>query len=367
MSDAVMAEVKGLGESIARLGTSVDTKLAPLEGEIKSMKDAIAEMQLMVQKMPMGADGKRRDVSPEMKSMLDYISDRDKGFEAKAATVGNPTTGGYLAVPDFIAQVIPMLYNESPLLSEITVNQVSGNVAFVPVARGRPQATWVGEIEERTPSDAQLGAVNIPMNEVVCPTEISNVLIRDSNLVNAEQYLLSESTEAIRDAIGQAILKGDGHNKPEGILTNKKVKTIKSGVSRGITTDVLFDVMGALPDKAIPNAKWVMSNKTFWAIVKQFGKDSTYVTMPLAEGIRPAILGKPVVIAETPDLGTDGNKAIVFGDLKTAYRGIQSDQMSFIRDPYTKSKNGLTVMTYNMPFGGQVVRPEALVTVTVGA
>ena len=103
MSDAVMAEVKGLGESIARLGTSVDTKLAPLEGEIKSMKDAIAEMQLRVQKMPMGADGKRRDVSPEMKSMLDYISDRDKGFEAKAATVSNPTTGVYLAVPDFIA------------------------------------------------------------------------------------------------------------------------------------------------------------------------------------------------------------------------------------------------------------------------
>ena len=286
--------------------------------------------------------------------------------------MANQNNAGYLAVPEFIDQVIPQLYERSPLLSEITVFRISGNIGSVPVANSRPEVHWVGEIEERPVSKVDVGVANIPMNEMVCSTELSNVLIRDSNLVNAEQYIQSESASAMRDGIGTAILTGNGDNKPIGLLdktskVNKKIKTLKSGASKGITTDVLFDAMGAMKSDAMDNAKWVMSNATFWAIAKQFGKDSNFVTMPLAEGIRPAILGKPVIIAEAPGLETDGNRAIMLGDLRKAYIGVQSEQMTFIRDPYTQHKNGITSLTYNSAFGGQVVRPEALVAIDVGA
>ncbi len=374
MSDTMMAEIKSLGTNLSKIGEAMTQKLDPLPGELKSMKDAIAEMQLRTQKFEYLHGAKSKTVSPEMKSFIDYVSGRTQEYESKAATatVANQNNAGYLAIPEFIDQVIPQLYERSPLLSEITVFRISGNVGSVPVANSRPEVHWVGEIEERPVSKVDVGVANIPMNEMVCSTELSNVLIRDSNLVNAEQYIQSESASAMRDGIGTAILLGNGDNKPVGLLdktskVNKKIKTLKSGASKGITTDVLFDAMGAMKSGAMDNAKWVMSNETFWAIVKQFGKDSAYVTTPLAEGIRPAILGKPVIIAEAPGLDTDGNRAIMLGDLRKAYIGVQSEQMTFIRDPYTQHKNGITSLTYNSAFGGQVVRPEALVAIDVGA
>lgn len=374
MSDALMAEVKSLGMNLSKIGEAMTQKLDPLPGELKSMKDAIAEMQLRTQKFEYLHGAKSKTVSPEMKSFIDYLAGRSTEFESKAATatVANQNNAGYLAVPEFIDQVIPQLYERSPLLSEITVFRISGNIGSVPVANSRPEVHWVGEIEERPVSKVDVGVANIPLNEMVCSTELSNVLIRDSNLVNAEQYIQSESASAMRDGIGTAILTGNGDNKPIGLLdktskVNKKIKTLKSGASKGITTDVLFDAMGAMKSDAMDNAKWVMSNATFWAIAKQFGKDSSFVTMPLAEGIRPAILGKPVIIAEAPGLETDGNRAIMLGDFRKAYIGVQSEQMTFLRDPYTKSMNGITRVTYNSAFGGQVVRPEALIAIDVGA
>ena len=374
MSEAMMAEIKSLGMNLSKIGEAMTQKLDPLPGELKSMRDAIAEMQLRTQKFEYLHGAKSKTVSPEMKSFIDYVAGRTTNYESKAATatVANQNNAGYLAIPEFIDQVIPQLYERSPLLSEITVFRISGNIGSVPVANSRPEVHWVGEIEERPVSKVDVGVANIPMNEMICSTELSNVLIRDSNLVNAEQYIQSESASAMRDGIGTAILTGNGDNKPVGLLdktskVNKKIKTLKSGASKGITTDVLFDAMGAMKSGAMDNAKWVMSNETFWAIAKQFGKDSGYVTMPLAEGIRPAILGKPVIIAEAPGLDTDGNRAIMLGDLRKAYIGVQSEQMTFIRDPYSQHKNGITSLTYNSAFGGQVVRPEALVAIDVGA
>ena len=191
MSDALMAEVKSLGMNLSKIGEAMTQKLDPLPGELKSMKDAIAEMQLRTQKFEYLHGAKSKTVSPEMKSFIDYVAGRTTDYESKAATatVANQNNAGYLAIPEFIDQVIPQLYERSPLLSEITVFRISGNIGSVPVANSRPEVHWVGEIEERPVSKVDVGVANIPMNEMVCSTELSNVLIRDSNLVNAEQYI----------------------------------------------------------------------------------------------------------------------------------------------------------------------------------
>ena len=45
MSDTMMAEIKSLGTNLSKIGEAMTQKLDPLPGELKSMKDAIAEMQ----------------------------------------------------------------------------------------------------------------------------------------------------------------------------------------------------------------------------------------------------------------------------------------------------------------------------------
>ena len=41
--------------------------------------------------------------------------------------------------------------------------------------------------------------------------------------------------------------------------------------------------------------------------------------------------------------------------------------MEYSRDNITKARKSMTLMTYNMPFGGQVVAPDAFRVITTGA
>lgn len=353
----VKIEMKGLVEKMGEAKQSVDGIVT----DIKDMKSAIKDLQIKAGKGRFSASGVK-EISPEMKGMIENIS----GLESKTATVANGPSGGYFAIPEFIANVIPKIYDNFPLLEEITTYNVDGNVATIPVETGEPDVTWVGEIETVPESDIGLGIVNIPVNTLSCGVGLSRTIMRNSNLINAETYLIDRTTKAMRRGLGRAILEGTGFKQPEGILSSKKVKTVKSGASKGITTDALFDVVGNFPSE-LDSPKWLMSKATFMEIAKQFGKDSSYVTMPLGNAIPPAILGDPVIFADMDGLATDGNKAIVYGDFKSGYLGLQGTQMEYIPDQTTKARQGIVQMTYFMPFGGQVIMPEAFETITVGA
>lgn len=346
------SEIKAIAESVDAIGKKMDEKLAVLS---KSVGDLEMRAQ-MTAKAP--------GVSEDMKSMIDHITGK---AEVKVGTVANPTTGGYFAVPEFSANVVRKMYDENPLLPEITTYTVSGNVSVIPVETGAPDTHWVGEIETRTGDVGKLGIINIPMNEVTAKCPLSNVLIQDSNLINAEAYMTQRATEALARAVGAAIVNGTGHNQPEGLLNASGVSLVASGNASKITVDSLFDMMGALPSQAVPGAKWVMNNKTFWDIAGEFGSESNYVTMPLAEGIKPAILGRPVIIAEgMPDVASNAFP-VMLGDLKEAYRGIQHEGVSYLSDPYTARGNGQTITWFSHRFGGQVVQPDALVKMKVAA
>lgn len=342
------SEIRSIAEAVNGISKKMDEDMA-------AVKQAVGDLQA---KGVSGSAGKSFD--PEVKSMIDYI----RGQEVKTGTVANPTTGGYAAVPSFVSEVVGKYYQENPLLSEITVNTVTGNVAVVPIEKGAPDTHWVGEIETRTGDVGKLGIANIPMNEVVAKIPLSNVLINDANLFNVESYMADSASKALAREVGKTIIDGSGSKQPEGVLTNAEVPAVASGAASALKTDALFDMMGALPDEAVPGAKWLMSNETFWNVVKEFGKDSNYVTMPLAQGIQPAILGHSVIIADMPKVQAN-SFPIVFGNFRDGYRGIQHEGLTYLRDPYTMAGNGITVTWFSSRFGGQVVNPEAFVKLKV--
>lgn len=344
-------QIKSIAGAVEAIGKKMDEDMA-------AVKQAVGDLQAK------GAAGTAGPVlDPEVKSMIDHIR---TGAEVKTGTVANPTTGGYAAVPSFVSEVVAKYYQENPLLQEITINQVSGNVAVVPVEKGAPATSWVGETETRTGDVGKLGIANIPMNEVIAKVPLSNVLINDANLFNVEQYMADSASRALSRAIGKTIIDGSGAKQPEGVLTAAGTGTIASGNASKITTDALFDMVGKLPESAIPGAKWLMSNSTFWAIAKEFGKDSNYVNMPLAAGIQPAILGHQVILADMPAIAANA-WPVVLGNFKDGYRGIQHEGLSYLRDPYSQAGNGITVTWFSSRFGGQVVNPEAFVKMKVAA
>ena len=350
-------EIKAMAASVEAIGKKMDERLGVITTDLSGLKTAVGDLQAK----GVSTCGAKA-VSAEVKSMIDYI----RGAEAKTGTVANPTTGGYAAVPEFISEVVGKYYQENPLLGEISINMISGNVAVVPVERGAPDTTWVGETETRTGDVGRLGIANIPMNECVAKVPLSNVLINDANLFNVESYMADSASRALARAIGKTIIDGTGAKQPEGILSNADVPAVASGNASKLTTDALFDMVGALPDEAVPGAKWLMSNATFWNVAKTFGKDSSYVTMPLAQGIQPAILGHQVIIADMPAVAANAFP-IVLGNFKDGYRGVQHEGLTYLRDPYSMAGNGITVTWFSSRFGGQVVNPEAFVKMKVAA
>lgn len=342
-------------EQIKSIADAVNGISKRMDEDMAAIKTAVGDLQA---KGVAGASGPVLD--PEVKSMIDYI----RGAEHKTGTVANPTTGGYAAVPSFVSEVVAKYYQNNPLLQEITINRIDGNVAVVPVEKGAPNVSWVGETETRSGDVGKLGVANIPMNEAVACVPLSNVLINDANLFNVEQYMADSASKALSRAIGKTIIDGSGAKQPEGVLTNASVKAVASGNASKITTDALFDMVGALPDEAVPGAKWLMSSSTFWAVAKEFGKDSSYVTMPLAAGIQPAILGHSVIIADMPAIAANAFP-IVFGNFKDGYRGIEHEGLTYLRDPYTGIANGITKTWFSARFGGQVVNPESFAKMKV--
>ena len=343
-------QIKSIAGAVEAIGKKMDEDMA-------AIKTAVGDLQA---KGVSGEAGKTLD--PEVKSMIDYI----RGAEAKTGTVANPTTGGYAAVPSFVSEVVAKYYQENPLLGEITINNISGNVAVVPVEKGAPDTTWVGEIETRPGDVGKLGIANIPMNECVAKVPLSNVLINDANLFNVEQYMADSASRALSRAIGKTIIDGSGAKQPEGVLNAPGVAAVASGNASKITTDALFDMVGKLPESAIPGAKWLMSNSTFWSIAKEFGKDSSYVTMPLAAGIQPAILGHQVILADMPSIAANAFP-VVLGNFRDGYRGVQHEGLTYLRDPYSMAANGITVTWFSARFGGQVVNADAFVKMKVAA
>lgn len=126
--------------------------------------------------------------------------------------------------------------------------------------------------------------------------------------------------------------------------------------------------MSELNAAAASNAKWVMNWGTFMNIAKSDKKDLNLATMPISEDIPARILGREVIFCpEMQDCSTDGNVCAILADWKDAYVTVQSGGMTYLRDPYSEAGTSTTNLHFWQRVGGQCVRPEAVVKITVGA
>ena len=105
---------------------------------------------------------------------------------------------------------------------------------------------------------------------------------------------------------------------------------------------------------------------TFLAFVKQFGKDSTYYNMPLADGFPARLMGYPVTFINAPKVAA-GEIVATFGDHRNAYKIVQRVGLQYQRDIFTGADDNLVYTRYRTRVGGMMVMPESVVGIKVGA
>ena len=291
-------------------------------------------------------------------------------LEQKALTVSNDSTGGFLAPPEYVREIIKTVTEISPIRSIARVRTTAQRSVQIPRRTGQFAAQWVSEIATRSETTGYtVGLEDIPAHEYYARVDISEQDLEDT-VFDLEAEMQSEFAEQFAKAEGTAFVSGDAVGKPEGILTNSDVTSVNSGNGTALTADGLITLAHSIKSEYARNATFVFNRATLAAIRKLKDGNGQYIFqagMTLEGGMVNTILGFPYVQAtDMPDVGA-GTKPIAFGDFRRAYTIVDRVQLSVLRDPFTLASAGQVQYIARRRVGGQVVLAEAIVKQNVCA
>lgn len=185
-----------------------------------------------------------------------------------------------------VAGVIPTLTQErifdklkyyAPLLSEITLLQVPGNVTFA-VESTNTAAALHTQNAAVTPAADTMTSVTLAGYEIIKVLRISATVSAMS--INAfEGWLVDYLAKGIAAKVGAYIIYGTGSSQPKGIdymdtWTDTTNAVQWAGTSP--TTAELVETVSYLKAGYHMGAKWLMNSKTFWARVAAVQDNSKY-------------------------------------------------------------------------------------------
>ncbi len=185
--------------------------------------------------------------------------------------------------------------------------------------------------------------VEIILNTYAVETVISNQL-REDNAVNLESVVAELGASGIaRNA-----------SKDAFTVLETGLTIASSAVSAVIGYLDLVTLMGSVNGRYYEKAKWVMSQANF---IKMLGLEDTnkrpILLMPIENGMKPSILGKPVTIDD------NAGENIYFGDFNTVILA-QNQNTSTLIDMYSLSSDLATKYITSARMGAGLLSTKAV-------
>lgn len=366
-SSAMLSEIKSGVAGLDKKFVSQDL--------FKKLNTRIDEMELGMNRPSTGkAGGVIQDA--EYKSFINYIKSGDVPKNAKASTVGNAESLGYLAPPTFVASVWERIRHLSTIRDKATVMSIGTGMAQIPVEDNFADSYWEGEVQNRQNSpDPTVNMANITAHKVTSRIELSNVLLEDA-VFDVDSYVTNRIVDAMAFKENSAFTVGDGVMKPKGFTQYAtKIKTTPSGANIAAEGgpfvggfDSMIDAFSSLPQGYLPNAEWYMNAVTGGALRKlKDGENRMLWQEPVMMGQPSMLLGKPVnYIDDIPGIA-NGKVPIYFGDMRKAYVIVDRVGLGIDRTRDEMMRQDKTVLYARRRVGGDLILPEALVGVKIGA
>ncbi|MDD2869739.1 phage major capsid protein [Neomegalonema sp.] len=336
----------------------IDARLTALEGNMGDIAKSAARIEQKLARPGVIAQKAEDPGATEIKAFGAYARHGDAaGVELKNLTLAG--TGGYLAPPDFVKEVVKNLVEFSPVRQHARVISIGAAEARMPKRTGTLTAAWVSETGDQTSTEPAYGEIALTPHEAACFVDVSNALLED-NQYNLQGELAADFAEEFGRLEGLAFVSGSGVGQPAGILADADIEAVESGVANAITADSLIDLFHDLPGFYAANAVWGMNRSTIGVVRKLKNTGGDYLWRDtLSDGNPPTILGRPVIeLPDMPDIAADATP-ILFGDLKQGYRIVDRLALSVMRDPYSVATKGQTRFHARRRVGGAVIKPEA--------
>ena len=366
------------GEGTAYL----DEKLAKIESKLDSYEDMNQKVTLAEQNSndiksqleKLETVVKRPNSGFESKQVDDYLKAFDqycrKGIESltdvekKALTVSNDSTGGYLAPPEYVRELLKTVTEISPIRSIARVRSTGARSIQVPKRTSTFAAQWVSESGTRSETTGyNVGLEEIPAHEHYALVDISEQDLEDS-VFDLEAEMQSEFAEQFAKAEGTAFVSGNAVGKPEGFMTNSSVGEAVSGSASALTADGLLTLIHGIKSEYGRNGIFVFNRTTLAAIRKLKDTAGQYIFQAGFSGTVGAtntIFGYPYIEAtDMPDVAANAYP-VAFGDFRRAYMIVDRINLAVLRDPFTQATTGNVRYIARRRVGGQVVQAEAII------
>ena len=177
----------------------LDEKISKLDAKMDSLEDFNQQMTLQAKsqeqigerlenletmlKRPQ-AGMETGDIDVAMKAFDTLLRKGKEGMEPeelKALTVGNDTTVGFLAPPEYIRELIKAVTEISPLRSVSKIRSTGQRSIQIPKRTGQFTAQWTAEVGTRSETTGyRVGMEEIPTHELYALVDISNQMLEDS-------------------------------------------------------------------------------------------------------------------------------------------------------------------------------------------
>lgn len=366
-----------LDEKLDKIEATLDSyenlnqKMVVNEQNAKKMQGQVEKLETVLKRPDSGFDSKSIDESLHVfdaycRKGFNALSDAEK----KALTVSNDSTGGYLAPPEYVRELIKDITEISPIRGIARVRSTGARSIQVPKRTGTFSAQWVAESGTRSETTGyQVGLEEIPAHEYYALVDISEQDLEDS-VFDLEAEMQSEFSTQFAKAEGAAFVSGNAVGKPEGFMTNSDVSEVNSGNGTALLADGLLSLVHSIKSDYANNATFVFNRSTLSEIRKLKDTAGQYVFqagMSLVQGVPNTILGYPYVEAtDMPNVGANAFP-VAFGDFSRAYMIVDRIALAVLRDPFTQATTGNVRYIARRRVGGQVILPEAIVKQKVSA
>lgn len=215
--------------------------------------------------------------------------------ELTAYSSGTSSAGA--VIPTQTAEeIITKLKERAPLLQEITLLQVQGNVTFAVEGTNNAAAIHT-ENASITPAADTLVKVSLSGWEVTKLIQVSDT-VKTMSINAFEGWLVDMLVESIADKISDMIINGTGSSQAKGIEKantwgdTNSVSVAKTGSLTSANVQTLIGLLGGGYDA---NAKFIMSKKTLYTDFMPL-QDNSKNDIVTREGRSYYVYGYPVLI-----------------------------------------------------------------------
>ena len=337
----------------------------------EGMNEKLDNLETVLKRPGSGYDTKAVDSRLEAFDLycrkgINHLTDVEK----KALTVSNDSTGGYLAPPEYVNELLKTVTEISPIRSVARIRSTGQRSVQVPKRTSTFSAAWVAESGTRSETTGyNVGLEEIPCHEHYAMVDISEQDLEDT-VFDLEAEMQSEFAEQFAKAEGAAFVSGNSVGKPEGIMTNGDVGESDSGHASTLTADGLITLVHSIKSEYGRNGTFIFNRTTLAAIRKLKDTAGQYVFqtgMSLQAGVPNTVLGSPYIeVTDMPDVAANAYP-IAFGDFRRAYMIVDRVQLAVLRDVYTQATSGNVRYIARRRVGGQIVQAEAIVKQKVSA